>query len=293
MTVLVTGATGNIGPHVVAALAAQGTPTRVISRDAERARSLLPEGVEVFEGDLADGAVTAALDGVDALFLLTPHAYDMADLQLRIIREVRRRGVRVVKLSGTDSAVRADGPQALRQHWEVETVLRDSGQPFAILRANAFMQTMIGQIMLPAMRATGRIPNPIADAGLAMIDGVDVGAVAARVLVDDRWDGETIVLTGPRAVAYREIAERIGVLRGTAVDLIEITPAEVRATLLARGAEPWEAEHFEEVYQVFRNHGAEAVTDAVEEIAGRPAGTVEAYLERTADAYRAESPDAA
>ncbi|QEO13890.1 NAD(P)H-binding protein [Agromyces intestinalis] len=286
MTVLVTGATGNIGPHVVEALVAQGTPTRVISRDAARARGILPDAVDVVEGDLYAGAVDAALDGVDAVFLLTPHAFDMADLQLRIIREVRRSGVKLVKLSGTDSAIRPDGPQALRQHWEIETVLQGSGQPFVTLRANAFMQTMIGQIMLPAIRATGRIPNPLADAGLAMIDGADVGAVAARVLTDDTWDGSTLVLTGPRAVAYREIAERIGEIRGSAIEVVEVTPADVRAGMLARGMEPWEAEHFEEVYQVFRDHGAEVVTDTVEVVTGRPAGTVEAYLDRNAAFFR-------
>ena len=48
----------------------------------------------------------------------------MADLQLRVIRELRRTGIRIVKLSGTSSAITPDGPYACREHWEVERVLR-------------------------------------------------------------------------------------------------------------------------------------------------------------------------
>jgi NAD(P)H dehydrogenase (quinone) len=287
MTVLVFGATGNVGRHVVEALMAQGTPTRVITRQASKAASTLPAGVDIVEGDLGHGpTVMAALDGVESVFLLTPHGYNMADVQLRIIRELRRTGIKIVKLSGTASAVRPDGPQALRQHWEVETILKASEQPYVVLRPNAFMQTMINQIMLPTIKATGKMPNAISKAGLSMIDAVDIAAVAAQVLTKPDWDGETIVLTGPRAVTYYEIADHIGSVRGQTIEVLEITPEDVRDSSLARGLELWEAEHFQEMYQMFRDRESEYVTDDVERIAGRAPGTIESYLERNAEAFR-------
>ena len=51
MTILVLGATGTLGPHVVAALTAQATPVRALARDGDRARVLLPTGVDVRTGD--------------------------------------------------------------------------------------------------------------------------------------------------------------------------------------------------------------------------------------------------
>lgn len=287
MTVLVLGSTGNIGPHVVEALVAQGTPTRVLVRDAEKARQMLPEGVEIVAGDIEDGPVVkAAADGVESVFLLTPHSYTMADVQLRILRELRRSGIKIVKLSATSSAVRPDGPQATRQHWEVEQVLKASGENFVILRPNAFMQTMINQIMLPAIKNTGKVPNAIADAGLSMIDARDIGAVAANALTRSDWDGQTLVLTGPRAVGYREIAEHIGTVRGEQIEVLEITPEDIRLSSLARGLEHWEAEHFKEMYQMFRNRESENVSDDVEKVTGQQAGTIEAYLDRNAHLFR-------
>lgn len=287
MTVLVLGSTGTVGPHVVRALLAQGTQTRVIVRNGDKARQILGPAVEVIEGDINDPAILhSATDGVDALFLLTPHGNAQADLQLRVIRELRRTDIKIVKLSATSSTVHAGGPLASREHWEVEEILKASGQPFVILRPNAFMQSAINQVMLPAIKATGKLPNAIAQAGLSMIDAADVGDVAARVLTKPDWDGETIILTGPRAVTYYEIAKLVGSISGQEIEVVEITPADIRESSLARGVELWEAEHFEEMFQAFRDDKASFVTDNVELIAGHAPGTIEDYLARNADVFR-------
>lgn len=291
MTVLVLGATGTVGPHVVSALRAQALPTRVLTRDAANARAVLGDDIEAVEGDIAGEAdLHAALDDVESVFMLTPHSFDATGLQLRIIRALRRTGVRIVKLSGTSAAIRPDGPHACRQHWEVEQVLAGSGQPHVVLRPNAFMQTLINRIMLPAIEATGKLPNPLGASGISMIDGRDIGEVAAAVLTSDRWDGDTLVLTGPRAVTYPEIAKLIGNVRGEPISTMETTPDDVRRSLLERGVEEWEASHFQEMYQLFRNGESAYVTLVVDEILGRPAGTIEDYVTREAGALRTVGP---
>jgi uncharacterized protein YbjT (DUF2867 family) len=284
MSVLVLGSTGNIGPFVVAELANAGASARVITRDAAHATEVLPAGTEVIEGDFGhEATLQSALDGVESVFLLTPHAYTMADLQLRVIRAARRSGARIVKLSGTSSAIRPDGPHACRQHWEVEEVLKASGQPFTILRPNSFMQVLIGQILLGGLSASGKVSNALAGSGLSLIDARDVGAVAARTLTSDEWDGQTLVLTGPRAVTYREIAGIVSELTGGDVPVAEVTPADMRALLKSRGLEDWEADHFEEMYQLFRDGSSAFVTDTVRQVTGAPPRTIEAYLAEIAD----------
>jgi uncharacterized protein YbjT (DUF2867 family) len=239
--------------------------------------------VDVRTGDPGrdDDLLAAVEDDVDAVFLLTAHAHDMADLQLRIIRALRRTPVRIVKLSGTNSAIHPDGPYACRQHWEIENVLEASGQPYVILRANAFMQTLIDQIMLPAALQTGVVANPIGDAGISFIDAYDVGACAAAALTDSRYDGRTLILTGPAAVTYRQIADYVAARTGRPVTVSEITPADVAGNLAARGMPAWETEHFAEMYELFRAGGSQFVTDDVARILGRPATTVEHHLNQS------------
>lgn len=202
----------------------------------------------------------------------------MADLQLRIIRALRRTGIRIVKVSGTSSAITPDGPHALRQHWEIEHVLAGSGQPHVILRPNAFMQTLIDQIMLPAAQAAGAIPNAIGTPGISFVDARDVGECAAEVLSDPRWDGQTLVLTGPAAVTSAQIADMISASTGHQVGTREITPADVRRQLEQRGMARWKAEHFEEMYQLFRDGRSEFVSGDVARLLGRPPGTVGEHL---------------
>lgn len=279
MTVLVLGATGNVGPHVVAALHDAGTTPNILVRDGARAHELLGDTARVITGDVTDAAaLSEAMTDVDSVLLLSPHSYSMADLQLRVIREVRRTGARIVKVSGTSAAITPNGPHACRQHWEVERVLAESGQPFVILRPNSFMQVLIAKQMIPALQTTGVIPNPIADSGISFIDARDVGAVAARVLLGHEWDGQTLELTGPRSVTYADIAELVSGLLGKPVSTVETTPADVRATLIGRGMADWEADHFQEMYQLFRDGESEFVTTTVEDVTGTPARTIEAFL---------------
>jgi NAD(P)H dehydrogenase (quinone) len=140
------------------------------------------------------------------------------------------------------------------------------------------MQTLIDQIMLPAALDTRVVANPIADAGISFIGARDVGACAAAVLTNSMYDGQTLALTGPAAVTYQQIAEHITTLIGQAITVTEITPADVRDNLAARGMPAWETEHFREMYQLFRDGGSQFVTDDVPWILGRPATTVEHHL---------------
>ncbi len=277
---LILGATGNVGPHVVSELAAVGERPRVLVRDGDRARTVLGDTAEILTGDATDPpTLAAAANGVDTVFLLSPHSISMADMQLGIIRNLRRTGARIIKLSGTSSSITPDGPYACREHWEIERVLQESGQPFVILRPNSFMQVIIGKQMIPALKSTGKVLNPIGSAGLSLIDVRDVGAVAAKVVISHDWDGQTLVLTGPRAVGYAEIAALVAERTSHPTAVIDMSPADLRASLRAKGTEEWEADHFQEMYELFRAGESAFVTDTVERVSGSAPRTIEAYLD--------------
>jgi uncharacterized protein YbjT (DUF2867 family) len=275
------GASGVVGPHVVAALTERGSTVRVLARGAARARTLLPAGTEVRQGDpTVPGDLLAAADGAEALFLLTAHDPRMVDVQLRIIRTLRHTGIRIVKLSATGSAITPDGPDTGRQHWEIEQVLAASGKPYVILRPNAFMQGLIDRMVLPAALHTGTIPNAIGTAGVSMIDARDVGECAAEALHTTKWDGTTMTLTGPRAVTFTELAEIVGERIGARVGTTQTTPAEVRGNLEKLGMAGWEAGHIEAMFELYRRHRSEFVSEDVSAILGRPPSTVDDYITR-------------
>lgn len=279
MTVLAVGATGTVGPHVITSLTERGAAVRVLTRNAERARTLLPAGIDLRQGDPGvPNDLLDAAEGAGALFLLTSHDPTMADIQLRIVRTLRHTDIRIVKLSATSSAVNPDGPDTCRQHWEIEQVLAAGGKPYTILRPNAFMQTLIDKMVLPAARNTGVVPNAIGRAGVNLIDARDVGACAAEALCSSRWDGHTMVLTGPRAVTFPELANIVGESIGKPVRTKDVMPADIRRTLEKQGMPGWEARHSEEMFELFRNGRSEFISDDLETMIGRPPYTVERYI---------------
>ena len=93
MKALVTGASGFIGSHVVAALAAAGASVRAFDR---RAPEELPPGVELAHGDILDrDAVRRALAGCDTVFHLAA-LYSYSPRDAAAMERVNVEGTRIL-----------------------------------------------------------------------------------------------------------------------------------------------------------------------------------------------------
>lgn len=208
MTILVIGATGRVGRHVVDQLVRREADVRVLTRDPAKAD--FPAGVQVAQGDLLDiDALRAAFSGVSTLFLLnavTGDEFTQALITLNIAREA---GVdRVVYLSvfGADQAVNVPHFAVKRG---AERMLEAMDFGATILRPTYFIdnETMVQDVILNH----GVYPMPIGDKGLAMVDARDIAEVAALELIR-RHDApgklpiETINLVGPDTLTGADVA---------------------------------------------------------------------------------------
>jgi len=189
-----------------------------------------------------------------------------------------RTGVRIVKVSGTTTMVSPDGPEALRRHWEVEQVLTRSGRPFVVLQPSAFTQSLIDRMVLPILRDTGKVVDPLGAAGINYIDARDIGECAAEALTDPRWVGRTLTLSGPRAVTFDEIAQQVGARIGRTVETLRLGPREMHREFQRRGMARWEADHFRELFGLYRRGVAEPAGLDVARMIGRPPTDVDEYL---------------
>jgi uncharacterized protein YbjT (DUF2867 family) len=135
--ILVTGATGNVGRHVVTQLLHTGARVRTLARDPASAG--LPGGVDVVRGDLsAPGTLDACLNGVDAVFLLWPGlTADLAPAVLDAIRKHARRLVFLSSLGIRDDLERQPDP-INAFHADIEHVIEQSGLEWTFLRPGGF-----------------------------------------------------------------------------------------------------------------------------------------------------------
>lgn len=280
--VLVTGATRGIGALLVPVLRARGLRVRAMVRTQGKEKTL-PEGVEFVFADLRDPrTITAALRGVDAVFLNSPSSPDAADLQIRFADLAMRAGVsQLVLLS--QYAARTNSPvRSLRWHAAVEAHVRTLGLEHTVLRPTLFMQGLL--LFSGAIRANGVFAAPIGDAPVSAIDTRDIAEVAALVLAEPGHSGRTYSLTGPRAVTHHEIARALAVATGRQITFAGLSGAAFAASL--RGILPdWQAAGLVEDYAHYARGEAAQVHLDIADLLGRPARDLTDFARDFAGAF--------
>lgn len=208
MTILVTGATGRVGRHVVDQLVARHADARVLVRDPAKAN--FASSVDIVQGDMLDiDALRQAFTGVRTLFLLNAVAGDEFTQAIIALNIAREAGVeRVVYLSVFD-ADRAVNVPHFAVKFGAERMLEAMGFGATILRPAYFIdnEVMIKDVIFNY----GVYPMPIGSKGVAMVDARDIAEVAAIELVRrdraaEKLPSETINLVGPDTLTGTDLA---------------------------------------------------------------------------------------
>jgi uncharacterized protein YbjT (DUF2867 family) len=192
MTILVTGATGNVGRNVVEQLVNRGAAVRALVRDPSKAS--FPAGVEVVQGDLLDvDSLRSAMSGVSTLFLLNGVVADEYTQALVALAIAREAGIeRIVYLSVIHSDVYVNVPHFAGKYG-VERMIEQMGLNATILRPAYYMDNEI--TVRDVITGYGIYPMPIGAKGLAMIDARDVGEIAAIELIRREQSDTPLPLT--------------------------------------------------------------------------------------------------
>ncbi|MFG1909059.1 NAD(P)H-binding protein [Kribbella sp. NPDC048928] len=267
-TILVTGATGRVGRHVVDGLRAAGVSVRALVRTPERAD--LPRDVELIQGDINDpGAVKRAADGVDAAFLLWPSfsAYGAAE----VVRELPRRVVYLSSLNAAPGSVWGDVEELLKgKDW---TFVRPSG--FAVNAQGWAGDFRTGEVV--------RVASP--EASRSLIHEQDIAAVCVLALLGEHHIGRSYDITGPEALTQSEQIETIARVVGKPMR-VEAMPDDVaRQAMLDLGADPILAESSIAYFAALVDN-PEPVTTTVAELTGRPARPFTTWAQDHAPEFR-------
>jgi uncharacterized protein YbjT (DUF2867 family) len=275
--ILVTGATGNVGREVVAALAARGAPVRAVVRDP--ALATLPDAVEVVGGDLElPESLTPALKGASAVFLLGGWS-DMPGL----LRQIARAGVEHVVLLTSRCVIggRADNP-VTRTWLDSEAAVRDSGVAWTLLHPSGYQSNVLR--WLPQLREGDVVRAPWADVPIAAIDPADIAAVAATALTESGHRGASHELSGPQPLKPADQVATLGELLGRSLRYEPQSDEQARAEMAASTPAP-----YLEAFFRFYSDGEfddSRVVDTVERITGRAPRRFEQWAQAHAAALR-------
>lgn len=272
--IAITGSTGAVGGMVAARLTDQGADLRLIVRDPAKAPQIAGVDVATASGYGATKEMTAALKGVDTLFLVSGReSADRLEQHYSAIDAADAAGVsRVVYTSFLGAAPDATFTLA-RTHYATEQALAQSGMSWIAQRQSIYLD------MIPVMVGTdGVIRGPAGDGRLAPVSRSDVADVAVALLTDDSHDGAPINVTGDERLSFRHIANRMTALTGKAVEYVHETAEEAYASRSHFGAPDWEVEGWVTSYLAIEAGEMDIVSEAVQELTGHAPQSLDAYL---------------
>jgi len=270
-TILITGATGNVGNSLLKHLDAADVDLRALVHDESKAQSLRDRGIEAVLGDfLEPETLGPAVEDVSTVFLLTPIHPQQVPQATNVIKAAKETGSdpRIVRLSVHQASHEAP-TRISRQHAQIEDELTSSGLPYTLLRPQSFMQNTL--LTARTVASEGKIYQPFKDGRLGMIDARDIGEVAAKVLTEEGHEGEEYTLTGPAAISLYDVAEVLSEVLGKEVNYVSISLERAKEAMRSMGFSEWRADALNEYAKAHSEGYSDWTTDDVERLTGHPA----------------------
>ena len=283
-SILVTGATGTVGQHVVAALSDRDVTIKIGVRDPETVPNEIADAGEVIEFDFTKPETWGrALIDIDGIFLVRPPVVDKSKIG-SFVEAADRVGVaRIAYLS----TLGAEKNVLIPHHW-IENRITATDMEYTLLRASFFMQNLL-EVHRPDVVEHGEIFVPAGDGKTSFVDARDIGEAAAIVLTESGHANRAYDLTGPEALDYEEVSTIFS-------DVLDRSISYPNPSLLAfgrrmrrRGKSLGFIALMCGIYTTARLGLASRVTDVCRTLLGRRPRGMRAFVEDHADDFRGDS----
>jgi NAD(P)H dehydrogenase (quinone) len=279
---------GKVGGEVVRQLV-EATDCNVVAavRSPTQVQAFQEQGIDSVILDLDDpDTIAPALQNINRALLLTGYTVDMLRQSKRFLDAAQQAGVQHIVHIGASTA-----PTNEVAHWGwhqfVEAYIEKLGFSYTHLRPEAFMQNIAG----PGYRwLNGNvIHHYVGDARWSWVDADDLALMAACVLRDDRYAGQTIPL-GYDAKTFDEIAQILTEIVGQPFYAEAHPPKEFLVRILQEGVEGiYPNAYMNCVYTQFELNAAgkipaaDATFDNFEAITGRKPTDWRAFAQKHRD----------
>ena len=275
--ICITGAGGTVGSEVVKQLELAKVPFRVAYFSKEKVNAALAKGLNAVIIDYNHPeTLRTAFQGCDKLFLLGPNALNQTQLELNAVEAAKAVGVQhIVKQSVMGAEDEAFSLALI--HRPVEQAIEASGMTWTFLRPNSFMQNVV-TFMSETIKAESAFYSASGEAKIAHIDVRDIAAVAVRALTEPTHAGQAYTLTGPEALTYDELAQKLSVVLGRSISHISLPPEDLKHGMLAEGLPDAIADRMLDLERYYREDQASRITNDVQRVTGQESRQFTQYI---------------
>jgi uncharacterized protein YbjT (DUF2867 family) len=275
--IAVAGVSGHTGRAVADTLLSQGASIRVIVRDAQKGAEWKARGADVAVASLNDAkALTEALRGTSAAYLLIPPAYSESDMLAAqavtrdaIVAAIAASGVRHVVFLSSTGAQQPAGTGPVRTLHHAEQALKNSATPISILRAPYFLDNWAA--VLPVVTTQNVLPSfLLLDKAIETAATADIGEYAATLLGDPQPAATRILeFGGPRKLTPRDVASDLSVLTGRQITPLQVPLDQVVPTFTRFGLSLNGAQLVEEMYEAMASARMDFESSGAPHVRGR------------------------
>lgn len=239
-TLLVTGATGQLGKLVLDQLLASGiAPARIIatSRDTAKLADYIAGGVQARVADFDDPAsLDQAFAGADRILIISTDALDQPGKRLKqhlaAVAAAEKAGAKHIVYTSMPSPETSVIPFA-PDHLGTENAIKATGIPYTILRNGWYMENLF--MALPHALETGQWYSSAGEGRLAHIARGDAAKAAAAALAASTSESHTYTLTGGELRSTDEIAALVAKATGKSLNVVHISDEALAGGLKSAG----------------------------------------------------------
>lgn len=269
-TLLVTGASGQLGRLVLDELLTQTDAAQIIAttRKPESLADYAAKGVNVRAADFDQpDSLAATFAGATRLLLISTDA-----VGARV--ESHRRAVEAAAAAGVKHIIYTSWPQAEQSpalvapdHAATEKMIHDSGLSYTILRNNLYTENLIGS--LKGALASGVLANASGGGKAAYVTRLDCARAAAGALLSDSFENRTLDVSGPEAYSNADVARIASELLGQQIQSLDLDDAAYKQALTGAGLPEFVADLLLSFEQAIRQGDAANVSTAVQDLSGQ------------------------
>ncbi|EHK0945292.1 SDR family oxidoreductase [Citrobacter farmeri] len=234
--IAITGATGQLGQHVIENLLTTVPASQIVAivRNPAKATALSQHGITVRQADYSDEtAFTRALQGVDKLLLISSSEVGQRAAQHRnVINAAKAANVKFIAYTSLLHADRS--PLGLHvEHIETEKMLADSGIAHALLRNGWYTENYLASV--PPALEHGVFIGAAGEGRIASATRADYAAAAARVISTEGHAGKVYELAGDESWTLSQLAAELSKQSGKPVVYQNLSEADFAAALKGAG----------------------------------------------------------
>ena len=266
----ITGVTGKLGSYVADLVDKKGIASIHLARSPARAKVYASAEIRKIVYANTPGVVEA-LKGINVLLMVSARENpERVKEHKDFLDAAKRAGVQHIVYTSFYGADEKATFTLSRDHAQTEAYIKELGFTYTFLRDNFYLDFLVDMAL-----ENGEIRGPAGSGLVSAAARKDTSKVAAEILLNpEKWENQTLHLTGPEDLSMEEIVALLSKETGNSIRYVDESLEEAYESRKKWPAETWKYDAWVSTYTAIKVGEQAGVSTDVEKVLGHPASSL-------------------